>query len=294
MAGWAMAGWATCGRRVWLALSTGLVGLAALVAVASLGGRAPAGPPAPDARTPVRVLQMNLCDSGLAGCYTGRSVREAAALIRAVTPDLVTVNEVCRDDLTTLQQALANGTGAAVVAAVVSTFQPALDRRTGGAFRCRNGQPYGIGLIVRRPPGSPASRSTTGVYPTQDSGDPEERVWLCLDDTRILACTTHLANTSLTVARTQCSYLLDTAIPAARARNTATPVVLGGDLNLRAGSSDLRTCLPANDRSADDGGVQEVVATPEFTLTSRRSIGMQATTDHPGLLVTLTLASAAW
>jgi hypothetical protein len=25
------------------------------------------------ARTQVRVLQMNLCDSGLAGCYTGRS-----------------------------------------------------------------------------------------------------------------------------------------------------------------------------------------------------------------------------
>ncbi len=289
-----MAGWAMCGRRAWLAVSTCLVGLAALVAVASLGGRAPAGPAAPDARTPVRVLQMNLCDSGLAGCYTGRSVREAAAVIRAVTPDLVTVNEICRDDLTTLQQALANSANTAVVAAVVSTFQPALDRRTGDAFRCRNAQPYGIGLIVRRPLGSPASRSTSGVYPTQDSGDPEERVWLCLDDTRIVACTTHLANTSLTVARAQCAYLLNTAIPAALARNAATPVVLGGDLNLRAGSSDLRTCLPATDRRADDGGVQEVVATPEFTVTSRRSIGMQATTDHPGLLVTLTLASTAW
>lgn len=288
-----MAGWSMCGRRVWLAVGTCLVGLAALVAVASLGARAPAGPAAPDVRTPVRVLQMNLCDSGLAGCYTGRSAREAAAVIRAVTPDLVTVNEVCRDDLTTLQQALANGASAGAVAAVVFAFQPALDRRTGGAFRCRNGQPYGIGLIVRRPPGSPAVRSTSGVYPTQDSGDPEERVWLCLDDTRLVACTTHLASTSVTVARAQCSYLLGTAIPAARARNAATPVVLGGDLNLRAGSSDLRTCLPATDRRADDGGVQEVVATPEFTVASRRSIGMQATTDHPGLLVTLTLAAAA-
>src|SRR4051794_8851493 len=165
-----MVAWSMCGRRVWLAVSTCLVGLAALVAVASLGGRAPVGPAAPDVRTPVRVLQMNLCDSGLAGCYTGRSARGAAAVIRAVAPPLVTVNEVCRDDLATLQQALANGanTGAntAVVAAVVATFQPALDRRTGDAFRCRNAQPYGIGLIVRRPPGSPASRSTSGVYPT--------------------------------------------------------------------------------------------------------------------------------
>jgi endonuclease/exonuclease/phosphatase family metal-dependent hydrolase len=234
---------------------------------------------------------MNLCDSGLAGCYTGRSAREAAAVIRAVTPDLVTVNEVCRDDLATLQQALADGASAGVVSGVVSAFLPALDRRTGGAFRCRNGQPYGIGLIVRQPPGSPPSRSTSGVYPTQDRGDPEERVWLCLDETSVVVCTTHLANTSVTVARAQCSYLLNTAIPAARARNAATPVILGADLNLRAGSADLRTCLPATDRRADDGGVQEVVATPEFAVASRRSIGMQATTDHPGLLVTLTPAS---
>jgi endonuclease/exonuclease/phosphatase family metal-dependent hydrolase len=284
------------GRRVCLAVSTCLVGLAALVAAASLGVRAPAGQGAPDVPTPVRLLQMNLCDSGLAGCYTGRSAAEAAAVIRAVTPDLITVNEVCRDDLTTLQQALANGAGAAIdtgaASGVVSAFQPALDRRTGAAFRCRNGQPYGIGLIVRRP-GSPASRSASGVYPTQDSGDPEERVWLCMDDTRFVACTTHLANTSLRVARAQCSYLLDTAIPAVRARNAATPVVLGGDLNLRVGSAELRTCLPAIDRRADDGGVQEVVATPEFTVVSHRSIGMQATTDHPGLLVALTLAAHA-
>lgn len=288
-----MAPWSKRGRRVWLAVSTCLVGLAALVVATSLDVRAPAAPAAPDVPTSVRVLQMNLCDSGLAGCYTGRSTREAAAVIRAVTPDLVTVNEVCRDDLTTLQQAVTTVASAAAGSAVVSAFQPALDRRTGGAFRCRNGQPYGIGLIVRRPSGSPALRTTSGVYPIQDGGDPEERVWLCLNDSGFVACTTHLANTSLTVARAQCSYLLDTVIAAARARNAATPVLLGGDLNLRAGSSDLRMCLPAIDRRADDGGVQQVVATPEYTLASHRSIGMQATTDHPGLLVTLTLTSPA-
>jgi hypothetical protein len=70
-------------------------------------------------------------------------------------------------------------------------------------------------------------------------------------------------------------------------------VILGGDLNLRGDSSDLRTCLPAMDRRIDDGGVQAVVATPQFTVQSRRMIGMQATTDHPGLLVTLLLAPAA-
>ena len=37
----------------------------------------------------VRVLQMNLCDSGLARCYTGRSVSQASDVIRAEVPDAV-------------------------------------------------------------------------------------------------------------------------------------------------------------------------------------------------------------
>ncbi len=289
-----MAGSSIRAPRAWLAVCTCLVGLAALVAATRLAAPVPvapvsAGTAADGHEVPVRVLQMNLCDSGLAGCYTGRSVPEAAAVIRAEGPDLVTVNEVCRNDLPPLRQALADGAGAAEV---VSAFQPALDRRTGGPYRCRNGQPYGIGLLARRPRGSPAAGPTGGTYPTQDTGDPEERVWLCLADARFLACTTHLADTSRPVAHAQCSYLLDTAVATARARAAGVPAVVGGDLNLRGGSTDLRACVPATDRRADDGGVQEVVATSPFTVASRRSIDMQATTDHPGLLVTLTLPSA--
>jgi hypothetical protein len=54
----------------------------------------------------------------------------------------------------------------------------------------------------------------------------------------------------------------------------------------------VRSCLPAGDQRVDDGVVQHVVATPEFVVGSRRTIRMQ-TTDHPGLLVTLTLGTAA-
>src|SRR5690242_9653589 len=130
-----MTGWSMPTLRAWLALSVCLIGLAALI----LAARPSAPPPVPTAAdgpdVPVRVLQMNLCDSGLAGCYTGRSVPEAAAVMRAMAPDLVTVNEVCRDDLPTLQRALIDGASASAV--VVFVFQPALDRRTGGAYRCR-------------------------------------------------------------------------------------------------------------------------------------------------------------
>ncbi len=49
------------------------------------------------------------------------------------------------------------------------------------------------------------------------------------------ACTTHLADTSASVAWAQCRYLVGTAIPAVRAADSPAPAVLGGDLNLRVG-----------------------------------------------------------
>ena len=58
--------------------------------------------------------------------------------------------------------------------AVVSAFQPARNGRTGEPYQCRNGQQYGNG-IVSRWPSVPGSTATGGIYPTQDSEDPEER-----------------------------------------------------------------------------------------------------------------------
>jgi hypothetical protein len=232
-------------------------------------------------------------------------VTEATALIRTERPDVVTVNEVCREDVTVLEGALADaggGVGGVGAGTVVSAFQAAWDRRTGAALRCRNGQLYGIGLVVRRGPAAGGYDTTGGVYPMQDARVPEERAWLCLSPSStdiaapaaatagLAVCTTHLTNSSPTVAGAQCAYLLGTAIPAVRARSRSVPLVLGGDFNLRSGGSDMRSCVPAGDQRADDGIVQHVVATPEFVVGSRRTIGMHAT-DHPGLLVTLTLGT---
>ena len=248
------------------------------------------GPAAPAAAVPVpsvRVLQLNLCSSGIAGCYTGRSTAEAAAVIRAEMPDLVTLNEVCQDDVATLERALADvvpGGG------VVSAFQAARNGRTGEPYRCRNGQQYGIGLVSRWP-SVPGSSAGGGIYPAQDREDPEERAWLCLDAAAtpaVAVCTTHLAYTKREVAAAQCRYLFGTVIAEMRARDGAAPVVLGGDLNLGSGDSpDLQSCLPAGSALVDDGGQQHVVATPEFVVDSSRTIDLRGTTDHPGLLVTL-------
>jgi endonuclease/exonuclease/phosphatase family metal-dependent hydrolase len=282
------------GRRHSRRLSRRLVGGCCLVwALLSLtGATATSRPPrsASDVSRPdLRVLQLNLCDSGIAACYTGRSVRAAAEVIRAEQPDIVTLNEVCRDDVSALEPALSHTNRGGVVQ---SAFEAAVDRRTAGAFRCSNGQPYGIGLLVRIRQPYQGYSSLGAVYPIQDITDPEQRVWLCLHAVgKFYACVTHLASTSRSVANAQCGYLLDTALPAVRRQGGQDPVVLGGDFNLRfgGGSDDGRFCLPPGYRRVTDGAIQYIVVSAELAVSSSRSVSLHGTTDHPGLLVDLTV-----
>jgi len=261
----------------WIAVGAGAA-LCAAVLAGSTTGRAAVG-----AR--LRVLQLNLCNSGIASCYTGHSVARAAAVIGGVGPNLVTLNEVCREDVSDLEQVLAEG---ARDGDVVSAFQPAGDRRTAAAFRCRNGQSYGIGLLARFPSLDHGYSIHAGIYPTQDTSDPEERAWLCLDTSDLVACTTHLANTKATVALAQCRYLFDTAMPALPRRGRAEPTVLGADLNLKPHHlPDVRSCLPSGYVQTYDGGTQYIVGSRDLRVSSGTTIGMSKTTDHPGLLGTL-------
>jgi endonuclease/exonuclease/phosphatase family metal-dependent hydrolase len=244
---------------------------------------ADAGPPAP-----VRVLQLNLCNSGIAQCFSnGRSIEEGASVIIAEKPDLVTLNEVCDGDMPTLERALANAVPGGTV---VSAFQAARDRNTGDDYRCANGQRYGIG-IVSRWPSVPGSSADSGIFPIQDPEDPEERAWLCLDvaaTPTVAVCTTHLAYTDREVTVGQCTYLLDTVIAERRARDGAPPLVLGGDLNISSRDRQaLGSCFPADSAAANDGGVMHVVATPEYVVDNSRPIELRIDTEHPGLLVNL-------
>jgi hypothetical protein len=276
-----------------VAVAACLVCTFALAGSPAAGGAAAGGAAGP----PSRVLQLNLCDSGIAGCYTGRSVAQAAAVMRAEAPDVVTLNEVCRGDVDVLRQALLDAHPGGTVG---SAFRAAGDRRTGGDFRCLDGQSYGIGVLARLP--APGHGDATGggyatdggLYPAQDIGDPEERAWLCLSAAAAFyACTTHLASTSATVALDQCRYLLGVALPELHRGRGYRPTVVGGDLNLRyGGSPDVRSCVPPGYARRDDGGVQHVLATPDLTVGSSATVGMAGTTDHPGLLVVLTTPAA--
>ncbi|MEU8331714.1 endonuclease/exonuclease/phosphatase family protein [Micromonospora sp. NPDC048839] len=269
-------------RRLRRALAVGC-----LLAVAAL----PAGPPvaSPTDRTGptvLRVLQMNLCNSGRAGCFTGRSLQRATEVISTEAPDLVTLNEICRDDVAVLERVFATvHTGRPVV----SAFQAAGDRPSAGDTRCRNGQPYGVGLLTRARTPDTTRAVYRGIHPTQDLADPEERTWLCVDvDAVLLACTTHLAATGYAVALAQCRHLLGTILPPIRRRSGHVPVLLSGDLNLRAGGDpDVRSCVPPGHQRIDDGARQHIVATADVGLCCRRSVPMRGATDHPGLLATL-------
>ncbi|GAA5133440.1 endonuclease/exonuclease/phosphatase family protein [Pseudonocardia adelaidensis] len=267
-------------------LIAALAGCAGTATGVNADGPVPGPPTTPagsEVAASVRLLQMNLCNSGIAACYAGgRSIDEAAAVIRSETPDLVTLNEVCEGDVSALEGVLA---GAVPGAEVASAFQAARDRDTGDAYRCRNGQPFGNGIVSRWPsvPGSPAG---SGIYPVQDPEDPEERAWVCMEVAATPAvgvCTTHLAYTDRDVTMGQCRYLFGTVVAGMRA-----PLVLGGDLNLGSDDgADLRSCLPSDSVSADDGDVQVVAATPEFVVADSRTIDLRGASDHPGLLVTL-------
>lgn len=114
------------------------------VALVVLAGCAP-GPAGPGAPRPVRLLQMNLCNSGIAECFSGRSVTEAATVIRAQIPDVVTLNEVCSDDVSVLERVLAEAVPGATTS---SRFQPARDRRTGRPYGCLDGGEFGIGVVI--------------------------------------------------------------------------------------------------------------------------------------------------
>jgi len=238
--------------------------------------------------TTVRVLQMNLCNSGRAACYTGgRAMSMAVALVRQHRPHMISLNEVCRDDVRVLKQAMSVAFPAA---AVSSAFTSAKNRPSRTPVRCQNGQEFGNGVVVVVPSPARGVRSYNGVFPVQDPQDPEERVWVCIDQAgRFSACTTHTASTNPTVALDQCRYLLTSVAPTL-GRHGDAPIILGADLNLAArGSPSPQSCLPSGYQRTDDAAFQNVVVSPGAELRSHSVIDMHGTTDHPGLLVDVAL-----
>jgi hypothetical protein len=233
------------------------------------------------------VLQLNLCNSGEAACYTrinnGQSVPEAAGVIRERRPDVVTLNEVCKADVTTtLYRAMA---ATFPDSRVFWAWKAAGDKRDSGPYRCRNGDEYGVGLVGRVPKSRWQGVAVNdGIYPAQ-SRSVEMRAWLCATAVgAYVACTTHLSPRAA-IALDQCRWLMDTEVPAARETSGGVPAIVSGDFNLR--TADAARCIPPGYRGRDDGGFQHVLASTGLTFQAVQALPLTHT-DHPGWLVRLT------
>ncbi|MFC4122786.1 endonuclease/exonuclease/phosphatase family protein [Nonomuraea zeae] len=220
-----------------------------------------------------RVLQLNLCHSGVnTSCYNGAAtIQEANAVIVAKQPQVVSLNEICRNDLPQLAAAMGNG---------FSTFAPAR-RPDGTPVRCTNGDEYGNGLIFRS---TAVGAVTSGVYATQDSGS-EKRVYVCAEFTDLIGCSTHLSTTG-SVAMAQCK----SAIAMLRDKALAgKPTFLAGDFNLKYApliGPNVQDCNASPFFRKGDGSVQHVFAA-NMGYARTETVGMRYT-DHPALQVVLT------
>lgn len=236
---------------------------------------------------PFWILQLNLCNSGVAKCYDGgASVPEGASVIRSTAPDVVTLNEICEPDVAQLASALS---AAYAGSTVVWAFKAAQDRNSGTAYKCKNGTSYGIGLIAHVPAPYNGHQVFSGIYAAQDTKSAEMRAWLCLSATGSYhACTTHLASTSGSVALSQCKDLMTNIVPAVRAAGGSAPAVVGGDLNMKyRGSPNAQDCVPGGFYRKGDGDVQHIMASTDLAFSSSRSIGM-AHTDHDAWFIATT------
>ncbi|GAB3445311.1 endonuclease/exonuclease/phosphatase family protein [Actinophytocola sediminis] len=250
-----------------------LTRLLVVLSLAMLGGAGQAGQAA--AATTVPVLQLNLCHSGAADCFSGDAVVvRAVSVIASVRPKVVSVNEACAGDVEPLRAAMGEARSVFVAA----------QRPNGTPVLCANGQQYGNFVLVASSLAGGAA--VTGRYTAQDTSN-EMRVWACLPAGALSACTTHLSARSGSTALAQCRELMTTAVGYA----ATAPVVVSGDMNLRyQGSPNVQDCNPSGFYRKGDGSVQHVFATNNLTFVSGRTISMSGTTDHPAWLVTVTLA----
>jgi endonuclease/exonuclease/phosphatase family metal-dependent hydrolase len=241
-------------------------------------GRDAAAPPAGSSE--YTLMQMNLCLSGLAGCYAKTAypavVDEAVALIREARPDAVTVNEACRRDVARI----ARRTG----------YRPRFSRVIYGGERLRCVRPGGRGLFGDAVLTEAAIESTAKQDFEAQAG-PERRRWLCVT-TRVDVdvCTSHLNTRSpIEIAGNEAQCLELAALLARRA--AARTVIFGGDVNRR------RSCAPTGtwtrtDRSAEQApGIQHVYGSR--ALRSPSAEVLPAThSDHDALVVRAHLTAA--
>ena len=219
------------------------------------------------------LLQMNLCLSGLAGCYGKTAypavVHEATARIRQARPDAVTINEACQGDVALIARR----------AGYHARFSKVPYR--GRLLQCV--RPGGRGLFGDAVLTKAAIEHSSDKAFKAQAGL-ERRRWLCVTTARdIDVCTAHLntrAANEVAGNEAQCAELKVILARHAAAR----PVVFGGDVNRR------RPCAPRGawtrtDHAARQApGIQHVYGSRKLRSPTAEVLPARHT-DHDFLLV---------
>jgi endonuclease/exonuclease/phosphatase family metal-dependent hydrolase len=218
-------------------------------------------------------MQMNLCLSGIGGCYAKvdypAGVEDVVARIRETHPDSVTLNEACSGDV----GLIARRTG--------YHFRFARVIYNGKLLSCvkpRRRGLFGDAVLIK----SAVQSTDSHAFKTQ--AGPERREWLCVSArVGVEVCTAHLAAQEpdeLAANAPQCAELTELLARYA----LADKVIFGGDVN-RLSSCAPRGFWTRTDRLAhQDPGSQQVYGTGALRSPSVRVIPA-AHTDHDVLLV---------
>jgi endonuclease/exonuclease/phosphatase (EEP) superfamily protein YafD len=246
------------------------LGWVLVVALSGCGRSTGTVPPTGSSYT---LMQMNLCLSGLAGCYGKAAypavVEEAVARIREADPDAVTFNEACHRDVARI----ARRTG----------YRLRFSRVIYGGERLRCVRPGGRGLFGDAVLTAAAIESTDSRHFEAQAG-PERRAWLCVTTrTEIDVCTAHLNTRSTVEVAGNDAQCVELAALLTR-RASARTVAFGGDVNRR------RSCAPGGlwtrtDTSAGQApGLQHAYGSGALRSPSAEVV-TAAHSDHDVLLV---------
>jgi hypothetical protein len=234
-------------------------------------------------------LQLNLCYSCLADCYSnGDSIPEGSELIYVTGPNVVTVNEICSNDIAELQASLAEAWPTDYTYAV---FMPAMDKSMKAPYKCTSGFEYGSVILGRVAASAwKGVQGYGGQYTTQDTGK-EGRIFACASATGDhFACNTHLSSELESIALTQCKALMFDALPyLKRLASASRRTIVGGDLNLEYDTSNVENvqkCVPNGYTRKGDGKVQYVIYSNDLNSPSTKTYRLTHT-DHDGFLVGL-------
>ena len=265
-------------------LLVALVGCAVVLALSGCGGSSRTSgalvqKPSASPGSTYTLMQMNLCLSGLAGCFEKVAypavVEEAVARIREAQPDAVTFNEACRSDVTRI----ARRTG------YHARFSRVIYR--GERLRCV--RPGGRGLFGDAVLTEAAIKSSESQDFEAQAGIERRRLLCVRTRVGVDVCTAHLNTRSPIERAGNDAQCLELAALLTRRGSTRT-VIFGGDVNRRDGCAP-KGAWTRTDRSADQApGLQHVYGSGALRSPSAELLPA-AHTDHDILIVRAHLAA---